>query len=164
MDHLDKLVATLRDELQQYGQMLFLLDQQQEHVMRRAALDVLNSVAEIEAQGGVIQRVREQRTRLQSDVCARLGLARTGMLFDLVKAMPENYGLLIQALVEENNALLVRVQQRVRQNHLLLSRSLELMQRFLGTLFPTQEQTRYTDRGALFQRFHSPTSLYEAVG
>ena len=33
--------------------------------------------------------------------------------------------------MRENNELLVRVQQRARQNHLLLSRSVEMMQRFI---------------------------------
>ncbi len=42
----------------------------------------------------------------------------------------------MQALVQENNELLVRVQQRARQNHLLLLRSLELMQKLINSLFP----------------------------
>jgi len=54
----------------------------------------------------------------------------------LVPQLPPDYRPLVGALVEENNHLLVRVQQRARQNHLLLSRSLEMMQSFLNTLMP----------------------------
>ncbi len=54
----------------------------------------------------------------------------------LIPLLPADYRPLVQALVDENNELLVRVRQRARQNHLLLSRSVELMQGLLNTLLP----------------------------
>ena len=42
----------------------------------------------------------------------------------------------MEALVRENNELLVRVQQRARQNHLLLSHCVELMQQLINSIFP----------------------------
>lgn len=164
MELLDKLVGALRDELQQYGQMLFLLDQQQEYVLQRATGDVLNSVADVEMQGMVIQRARDERARLQSMVAQYHGLSASATFGQLLEVLPINFRLQIQALVEENNALLVRVQQRVRQNHLLLTRSLELMQRFVRSIFPAQEPTRYTDSGTMLGCFMPTNALYEAVG
>ena len=78
--------------------------------------------------------------------------------------VPAEYRPLLDALVRENNQLLFRVQQRARQNHLLLSRSLELMQRFLSTLFPTRDNQVYNDHGT--RPIWAPTlrPLYEAVG
>jgi flagellar biosynthesis/type III secretory pathway chaperone len=70
----------------------------------------------------------------------------------------------MQALVQENNELLVRVQQRARQNHLLLSRIVELMQRFLGTLFPDSPPTTYNDTGHVLAAGVAQRSLYDAVG
>ncbi|MDB6129061.1 MAG: hypothetical protein JWM04_168, partial [Verrucomicrobiales bacterium] len=69
-----------------------------------------------------------------------------------------------EALVKENNQLLQRVQQKAKQNHLLLSRSIELMQQFMATLFPGRETVTYRDTGRT-QVYSLPTkSYYEAVG
>ena len=55
----------------------------------------------------------------------------------------------MNALVQENNALLTRIQHRARQNHLLLRQSLDLMQRFLTTLFPSHEPRVYNGGGQM---------------
>jgi hypothetical protein len=82
----------------------------------------------------------------------------------LTPCAPAHYQPLLKALVEENNQLLMRVQQRARQNHLLLSRSLELMQNFLSTMFPAARATAYTGEGTLFSTALPNRPLYEAVG
>mgnify|MGYP003383701375 CR=1 FL=1 len=53
----------------------------------------------------------------------------------------------VAALVQENNELLTRVQQRSRQNHVLLARSVELMSRVIQTLIPGGGSPVYTRRG-----------------
>jgi flagellar biosynthesis/type III secretory pathway chaperone len=78
--------------------------------------------------------------------------------------LPQHYSGLIQALVQENNELLVRVQQRARQNQLLLSHAVELMQRFINALLPNVTPTTYNDAGRLPGNNFAPTALYEAVG
>jgi flagellar biosynthesis/type III secretory pathway chaperone len=61
--------------------------------------------------------------------------------------MPPDYRPLAKALVDENNELLARVQQRARQNHLLLRRSLDLMQQLLHSLMPTAHSSVYDQQG-----------------
>ena len=61
----------------------------------------------------------------------------------------------------------IRVQQRSRQNHLLLARTLELMQRFMNGLFlaSTSPVSVYDGTGVLPGRAMVPAhALYEAVG
>ena len=70
----------------------------------------------------------------------------------------------MKALVDENNELLVRVQQRARQNHLLLSRSVELMQGLLNSLLPGRETRVYNGQGGMDTHSAPPRLLYEAVG
>jgi flagellar biosynthesis/type III secretory pathway chaperone len=70
----------------------------------------------------------------------------------------------MEALVQENNALLTRIQHRARQNHLLLRQSLDLMQRFLSTLFPSHEPRVYNGGGQMFSHATPAVSVYEAVG
>jgi len=162
--NLQNLIAALREELHEYGEMLALLDEQQELVMKRDADGILQSVATIQDQGLVIQRARQARERRQSDFAQRMGLKADAEFSLMIPRMPEDYRPLMEALVQENNELLVRIQQRARQNHVLLRQSLELMQRFLSTLFPSQEPRVYNPTGQMFTRPTPAVSLYEAVG
>jgi hypothetical protein len=66
---------------------------------------------------------------------------------DLIPLLPPDYRPLLQALVDENNQLLGRVRQRARQNHVLLRRSVELMQELLRTLFPARQTSVYNGQG-----------------
>ncbi len=163
--HVKSLISALREELHEYGEMLARLDEQQELVMRRDADGILQSVATIQEQGMVIQRARQLREVRQGELARFIGLNTDADFAIIIPQTPEDYRPLINALVSENNALLVRIQQRARQNHLLLRQSLELMQRFLSTLFPNNNEPRtYAPAGPVFNRPAPAVSLYEAVG
>ena len=160
---LKALIDTLREELQEYGEMLALLDQQQNSVLHRASDELLQTVAEVNGQGGAIQMARQRREMCRREVALKLALPEDAPFADILPRLPADYRPLVQALVQENNELLVRVQQRARQNHLLLSRSLELMQRFLGSLFSTGQSQPYNGSGAVLAGVTPVRSLYEAV-
>jgi flagellar biosynthesis/type III secretory pathway chaperone len=149
IETLHQLVEALRAELQQYGELLALLDQEQNCVLERAADNLLQTVAAIHAQGGAVEAARARRESRRRTLASHLGLAADAPFGDILPRLPEDYRPLIQALVEENNRLLVRVQQRARQNHLLLTRSLEIMQRFLSSLFAAGQTPIYGGDGAV---------------
>lgn len=161
---LPTLIEALREELKQYGEMLARLDHQQHLVMRRQTDDLPRTVADINAQAEVIAAARGERERLQAEVTRRLNLPETAGFADIVPLLPADYRPLVEALVQENNELLVRVQQRARQNHLLLSHAVELMQRLINAIFPTASPTTYNDAGRLPGTGLPQHSLYEAVG
>src|SRR5689334_25193181 len=127
-ESIQQLIVALREELQQYGEMLALLDRQQQLVVVRAGNEVFQSVGQIEAQATVIAGARVRREECRRQAAKKLGRSEDTPFTDLIPLLPAEYRPLVKALVDENNELLVRVQQRARQNHLLLSRSLELMQ------------------------------------
>lgn len=158
------LIDALRDELNQYGEMLVLLDCQQTHVMARSPEEVMNSVASINQHMGLIQSARALREERQHDVARALEQSEQTAFADLIPLLPESHRSAIQALVRENNALLQRVQQRARQNHILLMRSLELMQRFLSHLMPAPAPITYNETGRLEPAGALAKQLYEAVG
>jgi hypothetical protein len=165
MNHLvDHLIEALREELKQYGEMLALLDQQQDLVLRRQAPDLLVSTSDVNAQAEAIAAARHEREQHQRHVARQLALPEDAPFAAIVPQLPAPYRPLMQALVQENNELLVRVQQRARQNHLLLSRVVELMQRFLGSLFPGAASPTYTDSGRMLAPGLPQTSLYNAIG
>lgn len=157
-------MAALRHELKQYGEILALLEQQQECVLARAADNVVQSVGAINGQMKNIQAARREREHCQNEVVALLRPAGDPSFVHLIPLLPEPYRAAIAALVRENNDLLGRVQQRARQNHLLLCRSLEMMQQFINTLLPVAPTKTYNECGQ-WQPVDQPVqALYQAVG
>jgi flagellar biosynthesis/type III secretory pathway chaperone len=161
---LDILIEALREELKQYGEMLALLDQQQEQVVLRQGPELVRSVAAVDAQAQAIRVARDEREQRRRHLARTLKLSENAGFSELLAQIPRDYRPLIQALVQENNELLTRVQHRARQNHLLLNRALELMQRFLNTLVPGSSPTVYTDSGVVPPGSLAPESVYNAVG
>jgi len=158
------LVSALREELQQYGEMLALLDRQQQQVIERAADEVFQSIGLVKSQGTAIQNARAHREECRAKVASTLNKQEDAAFTDIIPLLPADYRPLIGALVDENNSLLIRVRQRARQNHLLLSRSLELMQGLINTLFPGRETRVYNGHGTMRTRVATPAPIYEAVG
>jgi hypothetical protein len=163
-DALHALIDALRQELQQYGEMLARLDHQQESIMRRAADDVLLSANAIQEQGSIIQQVRRAREDRQRELAGHFRQPAKSSLAQLAERLPPEYQPLVRALVDENNQLLMRVQQRARQNHLLLSRSLELMRNLLRTLLPTGQDGLYDGSGNSSGRNLPDRLLFDAAG
>jgi flagellar biosynthesis/type III secretory pathway chaperone len=158
------LIDALRDELQNYGEMLALLDQQQEYLVARAVAEVFQSISLIKAQGTAIQRAcarREDCRRLLARNCQQPQEAGFSVLIPL---LPADYQPLLLALVGENNELLLRVRRRAHQNHLMLRRSVELMQELLNTLLPSRRASVYDGTGARPVSLCAPRRFYEAVG
>jgi flagellar biosynthesis/type III secretory pathway chaperone len=163
-ENIENLVKALRTELEQYGEMLALLEQQQKAIVERSADEVFRSIAPIKAQAVSIQQARAHRELCTSEVAQSLGREAGTTFAELVPLLLSDCRPLIVALVEENNELLVRVRQRVRQNHLRLSRSIELMQGLINSLFPSREPRVYNGRGNTAVRPVVQRWTYEAIG
>jgi len=160
---LQNFIESLREELRQYGELLALLELQQTQVVRRLADELLATVTAVNVQGEAIQVARREREQRQREVARSLDLPDEVRIADLIAAMPEVCRPLASALVEENNHLLGRVRQRARQNHVLLTRSVELMQQFInsfcGVGVPTYKGTGLVAPPPVLGR-----PIYEAVG
>jgi len=158
------LIGALRDELQQYGEMLALLEQQQQHVVQRSSAALLENLASINAQTSVIEVARRQREQFQRQLSMSLQLPADAKFRNLLGVVPEPQRGLVEALVDEINRCLRRVQQRARQNHLLLRCSVEMMQRFVSMLFPASCVTTYNQAGKASAGKPVRPGLYEEVG
>jgi FlgN protein len=160
---LTKVIEALRNELQQYGEMLALLDHQQELVKMCGADDILHSIAAINAQSATIQGARERRENLQRELAADLGQPEDATFAVLLPLLPEHYRPLLGALVQENNELLDRVRRRAGENQSVLLRSIELMQRFITTLSPEsgRQSTQSANSAVLAMEPGSP--IYDAI-
>jgi flagellar biosynthesis/type III secretory pathway chaperone len=161
---LSNLIEALREELKQYGEMLALLDQQQQLVMRRRVAELPENVNSVNAQAGVIAAARQEREQRQRHLARVLDLPETCSFTLLIPVLPPDYQPLMDALVEENNELLQRVQSRARQNHLMLSHCVELMQQLINSIFPGMSPTTYDGSGHVPMAAVPPRPLYQAVG
>jgi len=160
---LHNFVESLREELKLYGELLALLDTQQEQVVRRQADELLETVSSINAQGEAIQAARHEREQRQRELARTLGQPDDARIATLMPLLPEAYRPLITALVDENNQLLARVQQRARQNHLLLNRSVELMEQFIRSLCAVSAPL-YNGNGTMTPSAVPGRALYEGIG
>jgi len=163
-ESIQPLITALREELQQYGEMLALLDRQQEQVKARSAGEIFQSISLIQAQAAAIQGARQHREKCRGNAALACGRPETAPFPDLIPLLPPDYRPLLQALVDENNHLLGRVRQRARQNHILLRRSVELMQELLRTLFPARQTSVYNGQGRKNGHLVDARPLYNAVG
>jgi hypothetical protein len=161
---LEPVIEALRNELQQYGEMLALLEAQQVAVSRRESGSVLTSIPEIEAQSSAIQDARRTRETHQRQLAWALGQPDGVVAFqELLPLLPGEYRPLISALVQEINQLLGRVRQFAEQNHSQLRRSLELMDRFLVTFSAPGEAIQLAPQQDPPEARSTPCSISTAV-
>lgn len=160
---LSNLIEALREELKQYGEMLALLDQQQQLVMRRLVAEIPENVTHVNAQAGVIAAARQEREQRQRQLARLLTLPENCAIAKLVGHLPADYQPLVGALIHENNELLIRVQQRAQQNHLLLSHAVELMQQLINSILPGSAPKTYDGAGHTAGGLFSPQPVYQAV-
>jgi len=160
---LDNLIATLRDELTQYGELLALLEQQQDLIVSRSAEGLLENLGAINAQVPIVAAARQHRDQLRKELATALSQPTTVSFRQLIALVPKEYQPLLEALVDEINDLLMRSQQRLRQNHLLLSRSLDLMQQMIFSLFPSSGGQTYTQTGTVKTGNLPQSSLCEMI-
>ena len=160
----ERLLEALRAELQEYGGLLASLDQQQQAVIGRAGDDVLQSVGAVNDRAVAVERARQTRQGCSEELAQLLGQPADADLASITAHLPQKFRPAVQALVRENNQLLVRVRQRARQNHLLISRSMELMQRVLNAFVPSGLCTTYSERGKQIESAPPTMPLYDAVG
>ena len=164
-DKLNHLIEALREELQQYGTMLALFERQQEELVRRETDQILATASELQSQGGAIRSAREQRVFRYVELAESLSVPPDGRFTGLLEALPVHRRGQVQALMDENNRLLKRIQHVARQNHLVLKHSLEHLTHFIHTLMGAQHQTLvYDGGGGVACPSASGLSLYEAVG
>lgn len=160
---LSKLIESLREELKQYGELLAQLEHQQQLVLQRHTQDLRISIGGVNAQAGTVQAARRERELHQRNIAVELKLDEAAQFAEILPLLPKHYRGLIHALVQENNELLVRVQQRARQNQVLLSDAVELMQRFLSVL-PGAAPVNSDGAKRAPQNTLLPKSLCEPVG
>src|ERR1044071_4146436 len=102
-DLLQNLIESLREELKEYGEMLALLDQQQEMVTHRQTQDLLQCAGSVNLQAEAIAAARREREQRQREVARELNLGADASFNDVLPRLPAAFQPLVKALVQENN-------------------------------------------------------------
>ena len=163
-DDINQLIESLREEMTQYGELLALMQEQQELIINRQPQELLANLNEVNGQMEKIATARQAREQARLALATQLGVTQETTFKQMTGQLPEEYQPLLEALVDEINALLQQVQKWLRQNHLLLKRSLDLMQDILQNVFPAQASPKtYGRQGAVSPVNPPPSTLYEGI-
>lgn len=137
----------LRNELQAYGGLLALFEDQQTSLFRRdpdAVLELAKSI-EASARSTAEQKlIREQAVR---KFAVSRGCAADSPLREMLSLFPTEVQPMLDALIDEINRLIHRVRRGARQNQQLLARAVEMRQEMLQTLRPAAFVKTYSPRG-----------------
>lgn len=131
---LEQVIEALREELQQYGEMLALLETQQGSLSGGDFDSFSHANRALDSQRGVLATSRTHRENLQRQLAWTLGQPESETFQNLFPLIPENYRPLLRALVREINELIEHVRVRLQFNHTLLRRSLESTEAMLHTI------------------------------
>ena len=145
------LVERLRSELEEYGGLLALLEDQQNAIVARAPDRVLEVNTEINDQMRMIHMRREAREQFVSTLAVKLNQKPNSTLRSLLSFFRKPIQPLLEALIDEINSHVTRARRRAQQNQMLLARSIEVMQEVLQRLNPeTMHKVYGADGRSLF--------------
>jgi hypothetical protein len=151
----EPLVGALRVELQEYGGLLHLFEEQQLLIVGRNPSGFLSKNPEVEAQMGRVSECRRERERLVETLALGLGWPKESSLSSLMADLPEAVRPLLRALMDEINALVSQVQRRTHQNRMLLSQAVELAKQRLNSVDPHALPGTYSAQGTIEPRVGS---------
>ena len=164
-EELNNLISALREELTQYGEVLALMQEQQELIINRSANDLLLNLNAVNEQMERVAATRQQRELCRQQLVASLGGTDETTFREMTVMLPAEVQPLLDALVQEINQLLQNIQKWLRQNHMLLKRSLDLMQTIMKNMFPSSSAVAgtYGRSGQVSPVNPPPSSLYEGI-
>jgi hypothetical protein len=161
----DPIVTALRGELEEYGGLMQLFDEQQRKIFAHDAEAVAELVVQVEAQVNSTRERRAIRTRLVRDFAKAHGRDTGSSLRQLRPEFPQEMRPLLGALIEEINRLVQRARQRHRQNQMLLGRLIDLHRQLIPALGARDFTKTYSREGQVAISIASagPTT-YRATG
>ena len=118
----DELVNALRDELQEKGGLIRLLNQQTEMLYRRDNAENERLEEQIRAQLRLVARCTQDREFVLRQTAAKLNLNDDVQPSEVIRSFPEYVHPLLEALFSEVDRLSNRMSERLKQNQGLKQR------------------------------------------
>ena len=162
-DKTEQLVDALREELKQYGEVMALLEQQQQLVMERNAEGIQTVAERIDRESTILEQCKDSREVIQKSIAQELNLEDTHEFHQIIPMLPGDYQPLVKALIEENNHSIMRIGRIAKQNHMLLSRSIEMVSTLIRNICPDVTPNIYNQRGGMMRQALSMGPAIEHV-
>ena len=156
------ITERLRNELQEYGALLGLFEEQQANLLRRDANAVLALAASIEEQVRITQSCRDAREEALRSFAQQHGQGASSSLRQMLPLFPGDVQPLLKALMDEINHLIHRIRRGARQTQQLLSRTVEAHEEAIRTLRPDLFPQTYSRAGSIAGANTSPA--WQAAG
>jgi flagellar biosynthesis/type III secretory pathway chaperone len=141
------ITESLRQEITEYGALLRLFEQQQQHLFERDPEAVLRLSSDIETQVRTLHDSRRRREELVSAYATANGHPAGATLRSLLPSFAAEIRPLLEAMITEINVLVHRVRRISRHNHTLLARTVESHQDLLRQLRPDAFTQTYAPNG-----------------
>jgi len=162
--HWEFIAECLRHELAEYGGLLSLFEAQQRSLFDRNPDAVLQLASEIENQTRTLAECRDRREQAVAAFAVANHRPATSTLRSLLPLITADARPLLEALINEVNALLHRVRRVSRHNHMLLSRTVDVHQEVLQQLRPYSFTKTYSPAGRLSVAATHAASTLRAAG
>jgi len=162
--HWEFIAECLRQELADYGGLLHLFEAQQRALFDRNPDAVLGYTTEIDRQASTLAECRTRREEAVAAFAVAQNRPANSTLRSLLPFVEAEARPLLEALINEVNALLHRVRRTSRHNHTLLSRAVEVHQETLSALRPQAFTKTYSPAGRLAVATTRPPSTLRAAG
>ena len=145
----DNLIEALRNEMQEYGGLLSLFNDQQTAILGRKPDEVMAMQQEITRQVDAINECRKLREETARSIAEAVGAKPDSPVRTLIESCAEAVRPLLHALIDEVNQLILKARRRGQQNQMLLARSIEITQQILQRLNPEAVTKTYSRGGRL---------------
>jgi flagellar biosynthesis/type III secretory pathway chaperone len=148
-DPQEQIVAALRAELEEYGGLLNVFDEQQQAILNRQPDTVLALEERLSTQ---LSAVKSRRSNREALVAGFAGDGRPPSRVSLLGTIPafrESMRPLVEALATEINRLIARTRRKAEQNQLLLARTVEVMQELCERVNPGAVSRTYAPNGRM---------------
>ncbi|MCX6954832.1 MAG: flagellar protein FlgN [Verrucomicrobia bacterium] len=160
----EMIAEYLREELADYGGLLHLFETQQRALFDRDAPTVLRLANEIETHARTLSQSRTRREQTVAAFAEEHGRPAGSSLRSLLPLIETDAQPLIEALINEVNALLHRVRRTSRHNHSLLTRAVEIHQETLSHLRPNSFTKTYSPGGRVSVSSSQSSSTLRVAG
>jgi flagellar biosynthesis/type III secretory pathway chaperone len=158
------LAEGLRTEVAEYGRLVQIFEEQQVHLLKREAADVLRTTNEIDQQVRIVAESRRAREDTTRGFARSQGFSEDSTIRSLMPAIPAEARPLIAALVEDLNRLVRRVRRISRHNRLFLIRTIETHQELLRRFRPGSFTKTYSNAGNVTVAPFPRASAFAAEG
>ena len=159
-----QLVEALRAELQEYGAVRSILDEQQKAIFTRDGDKVSELAFALNKQIDISARFRRERETLMRQIAEENAMPLHTPLAQMRSIFPEAAQPLLQALSREIIEMLNVLRRRSRQNQTLLARTCDIMEKTLQLMRPGSFVKTYSARGGVSMHVSSVGANIQAAG